>query len=141
MLGYVIHLGSEAISLASKKQPIVQLYTIEAEYVATTAVAYQAVWMRRMLRDLHHNREGMKTIFCNKTLAIALSKNYVFHKRMKHIDVKYHFIKDLINNGEIVLRHCKSKEQFVDIFTKPLTRESFVYLRHCLGIINCGSCN
>lgn len=134
--GYVFHLGSGAISWASKKKPIVSLSTEEAEYVTGTTAVCQTVWMRRMLRDLRHDQEGMTTIFFHNTSAIALSMNFFFHKRTKNIDAKYHFIRELINNDEIVLHHCKSQEQFADIFTKPLPRESFVYLRDCLGIFN-----
>eukprot|EP00253_Pinus_taeda_P035494 PITA_35494 len=106
--GYVFHLGSGAISWASKKHPVVSLSTTEAEYVTTTTIACQAVWMRRMLRDLCHYQEGATTIFCDNTSAIALLKGSVFHKRTKHIDVKYHFIRELINNDEIVLQHYRS---------------------------------
>lgn len=141
MSGYVFHLGPEAISWTSKKHPIVSLSTAEVEYFATTIAACQAVSMRRMLRDLHHNQEEMATIFCDNTSAIALSKNYVFHKRTNHIDAKYNFIREFINNDEIVLQHCRSHEQFVDIFTKSLARESFVYVRDCLVIVNGDSCD
>eukprot|EP00253_Pinus_taeda_P016665 PITA_16665 len=138
--GYVFHLGSGAISWASKKQPIASLLTTKDKYVAAIAAMCQGVWMRRMLRDLCHDQEGMKTIFCDNTSTISLSKNLVFHKRTKHIGAKYHFIRELINYDEIALQHCKSQEQFVDIFTKPLARESFVYLKDCLGIFRGGTC-
>jgi len=72
MSRYVFHLGSEAISWASKKQPTMSLSIAEAEYVAATC---QAVWMRRMLRDLSHDQERMTTIFYDNTSTIALSKN------------------------------------------------------------------
>ena len=140
-LGYVFHLGYGAISWASKKKLIVLLSTTEAEYVAAIAVACQTIWMRRMLRDLHPDQEGMTTIFCNNTSVIALSKNYVFHNRTKHIVAKYHFSRELINNDEIVLQDCRSHEQFADIFTKPLAHESFLYLRDCFGIVNGNSCD
>eukprot|EP00253_Pinus_taeda_P002805 PITA_02805 len=100
---YVFHLGSGTISWASKKHPIVSLSIAEAEYVAATATTCQEAWMRRMLRDLRRDQEGATTIFCNNTSVIALSNNYFFHKRTKHIDAKYHFIRELINNDEIVL--------------------------------------
>ena len=139
-LGYVFHLGCEAISQASKKQPIVSLSTVEVEYVTATAAACQTIWMRRMLRDLRHDQEGTTIIFCDNTQAIALSKNSVFQKRTKHIDAKYHFIRELINNDEIVLQHCTSQGQFVDVFTKPLAGEIFVYLRNYLRIVNGDNC-
>jgi len=89
-----------------------------------------------MLRDLRHNQEGTTIIFYDNTSAIALSKNFVFHRRTKNIDAKYHFYKELINNDEIVLQHCRSQEQSADIFTKPLAHENFVYLKDCLVIFN-----
>ena len=82
------------------------LSTAEAEYVVATAAACQAVWRRRMLRDLCHEQDKGMKIYCDNSLAIALSKNYVFHKITKHIDAKYHFIRELVNNGEILLQHC-----------------------------------
>ena len=83
-------MGSGAISWASKKQPIVALSTTEAEYVAATVAACQAVWMRRMLRSLCQEQVKDTVIFCDNSSVIALSKNFVFHKRTKHIDTKFH---------------------------------------------------
>eukprot|EP00253_Pinus_taeda_P015362 PITA_15362 len=76
--GYVFHMGSGAISLASKKQSIVALSTTEAEYVAATAAACQAVWIRRMLRSLGQEQAKATVIFCDNSSAIALSKNSMF---------------------------------------------------------------
>eukprot|EP00253_Pinus_taeda_P018048 PITA_18048 len=129
--GYVFHMGSGAISWASKKQPIVELSTAEAEYVASTAAACQEVWMRRMLRSLGQEHAKATTIFCDNSSAIALSKNSMFHKRTKHIDTKFHYIRELVNNGEIVLEHCSTQEQeqVADILTKPLDHKRFEFLR------------
>eukprot|EP00253_Pinus_taeda_P006714 PITA_06714 len=132
--GYVFHMGSGAISWASKKQPIVLLFTAEAEYVAATVAACQAIWMRRMLRSLCQEQAKGIVIFCDNSLAIALSKNYVFHKRMKHIDTKFHYNMELVNNGEIILKHCRTQEQVADILTKPLGQKNFQFLRKCLGM-------
>eukprot|EP00253_Pinus_taeda_P019723 PITA_19723 len=132
--GYVFHMSSGAISWASKKQPIVALSTVEAEYVAATSVACQAVWMRRMLRSLGQEQAKGTVIYCDNSTAIALSKNFVFHKRMKHIDTRFHYIRELVNNVEIVLVHCKTQEQVANILTKPLGQKSFEFLRKCLGM-------
>ena len=75
-------------------------------------------------------------IFCDNSSAIALSKNSVFHKRTKHIDTKFHYIRELVNNGEIILEHCRTQEKFADILTKPLGQKSFEFLRKCLGMTN-----
>ena len=127
--GYVFHMGSGAISWASKKQPIVALSTAEEEYMAATAAACQAVWMRRMLRSLCQEQATTTIIFCDNSSAIALSKNSVFHKRTKHIDIKFHYIRELVNNGEIILQHCRTQEQVADILTKPLDQKSFEFLK------------
>eukprot|EP00253_Pinus_taeda_P033673 PITA_33673 len=135
--GYVFHMGSGAISWASKKQPIVALSTAEAEYVAATAAACQAVWMRRMLRSLGQEQAKATVIFCDNISAIALSKNPLFHKRTKHIDTRFHYMRELVSNGEIVLEYCRTQEQVADILTKPLDQKSFEFLRKCLGMTEC----
>ena len=108
----------------------------EAEYVVGTSIACQAVWMRRVLKDLMHQQDQSTTIYCDNKSTIALSKNHVFHKRKKHIDTRYHFIRELVNNGEISLEHCRSKDQLADIFTKALPQEQFDYLRDQMNIVN-----
>ena len=132
--GYVFHMGSGAISWASKKQLIVALSIAEVEYVAATAATCQAVRMRRMLRSLGQEQAKATMIFCDNSSAIALSKNSVFHKRTKHINTRFHYIRELVNNGEIILEHCRTQEQVADILTKPLDQKSFEFLRKCLGI-------
>eukprot|EP00253_Pinus_taeda_P021950 PITA_21950 len=124
--GYVFHMGSGAISWASKKQLVVSLSTAEAEYVEATTTACQAVWLRRVLIDLCHEQEKGTTIYYDNSSEIALSKNFVFHKRTKHIDTKFHFIRELVNNGEIILQHCRTKDQLDDILTKPLGKKSLI---------------
>eukprot|EP00253_Pinus_taeda_P009837 PITA_09837 len=101
--GYVFHMGWGAISWASKKHPIVALSTAEVEYVAATVAACQAVWMKRMLKSLCQEQAKAKIIFCDNSSAIALSKNFVFHKQMKHIDARFHYLRELVSNGEIIL--------------------------------------
>eukprot|EP00253_Pinus_taeda_P014939 PITA_14939 len=133
-LGYVFHMGSRAISWASKKQLVVSLSTAEEEYVAATAAAYEAVWLRRVLINLCHEQENGTTIYCDNSSAISLSRNSVFHKKTKHIDTKFHFIRELVNNGEIVLQHCRTEDQLADILTKPLAKKTFYHFRKCLGM-------
>ena len=138
--GYVFHFGLGVVSWASKKQPIVTLSSAEAEYVAATGAACQAIWMRRMLKELNYEQEEATKIYCDNNSAIALSKNLVFHKISKHIDTRYHFIKELIRNGEIYLEYCKSNDQYADIFTRPLGKKSFEHQRDNLGIMD-SSCD
>ena len=89
----------------------------------------QEIWMRRMLRSLCQEQTKGTMIFYDSSSAIALSKNSVFHKRTKHIDTKFHYTRELVSNGEIILEHCRTQEQFADILTKPLGHKSFEFLR------------
>eukprot|EP00253_Pinus_taeda_P008547 PITA_08547 len=108
--GCVFHMGSGAISWASKKQSIVALSIAEAEYVVATTAACQAVWMRMMFRSLGQEQAKATVIFCDNSSTIALSKNTVFHKRTKHIDTRFRYIRELVSNGEIALEHCRTQE-------------------------------
>ena len=99
----------------------------KAEYVAGTSVACQVVWMQRVMKDLMHEQDESTTTYCDKKSTIALSKNHIFYKRTKHINTRYHFISELVNNREISLEYCRSEDQLADIFTKALSQEKFEY--------------
>ena len=74
-------------------------------------------------------------MFCDNTSAINISKNPVMHSKTKHIAIKYHFVRELVQDKEIRLEYVNSKEQIADIFTKPLPKDAFLYLRGKLGVI------
>ena len=132
--GYVFILGSGVVLWSSKKQLIVTLSTTEAEFVAATSCVCQAIWLKRILEQLHFKRREPIAIFCDNNSAIKLSKNPVLHGRSKHIDVKFHFLRDLTKAGTIELIYCRSEDQLADIFTKPLKLPSFLKLRELLGV-------
>lgn len=132
--GYVFLLGTGAISWSSKKQPIVTLSTTEAEFIAAASCACQAVWLRRILEELGHEQGRCTTILCDNSSTIKLSKNPVLHGRSKHIDVRFHFLRDLTKEGVIELLYCGTDEQVSDIMTKGLKLESFLKLRDKLGM-------
>ena len=83
---------------------------------------------------MKHTQQGPIMLFCDNNSTIKLSKNSVLHGRSKHIDVKFHFLRDLTKEGKVELVHCRSAEQIADILTKPLKAESFVKLRALLGM-------
>jgi hypothetical protein len=132
--GYVFLMGSSVVSWCSKKQPIVTLSTTEAEFVAAAVCACQGVWMKRILKELGHSDEGCTTIMCDNSSTIKLSKNPVMHGRSKHIDVRFHFLRNLTKEGTVELIHCGSQDQIADIMTKPLKLEVFQKLRKLLGV-------
>ncbi|RDY10937.1 hypothetical protein CR513_04463, partial [Mucuna pruriens] len=126
--GYAFMLGGGVLSWASKKQPVVSLFTTEAEFTAATLCAYQCVWLRRILEHLDYCHKGAIVMFCDNASTIKLTKNSVFHGRNKLIDVRFYFLRDLCNDGIIQLNYCSTREQLVDIMTKSLKVENFRHL-------------
>nr|XP_027082202.1 uncharacterized protein LOC113704502 [Coffea arabica] len=132
--GYVFVMGSAAISWCSKKQPIVTLSTTKAEYVATMVCACQVIWLRNIPDNLHFQQEGATTIYCDNSSAIKLSKCPVLYGRTNHIDVWFHFLRELARDGIIDFLYCKSEDQIADIMTKPLKLSTFQKLRKLLAV-------
>ncbi|WKA03977.1 hypothetical protein VitviT2T_022047 [Vitis vinifera] len=133
-LGYVFMLSSGAVSWSSKKQPVVSLSTTEAEFIAATSCACQAIWLRRILEGLNHAQHDSTTVYCDNSSTIKLSKNLVMHGRCKHIDVRFHFLRELTKDGTVEMVHCHTQEQVADIMTKPLKLDAFLKLRDLLGV-------
>lgn len=132
--GQVFFLGSGAVSWSSKKQDTEALSSSEAEYIAATSSACQAMWQRKLLADFCREQIGATEIFCDKKSAIAMSRNPAFHSRTKHIDVRYHFIRDLTMKGEVQLKHCGTNQQAADILTKFLPPVKHQYFRLKMGV-------
>ena len=92
------------------------------------------IWLRNLLKELGLAQEESIEICVNNKSAIALSKNPVFHDQSKHIDTRYHFIRECIARKEVQIKYVKSQDQAADIFTKPLKQEDFVRFRSLLGV-------
>ena len=110
------------------------LSSVETKYVAATTVACQTIWMRRIISELQDEQNEPTPILCDNKSAIALSRNHVFHKRSKHIDIRYHFFQELINENEISVEFYRSENQFADLFTKPLGKYLFEVHRENIGV-------
>ena len=95
--------------------------------------------MKEALKDVNIDTNQPITIYCDNTSAISLSKNPVMHSKTKHIPIKYHFLREQVAEQNIILEYINTKEQIVDIFTKPLPREAFEYLRQNIGVISLAS--
>jgi hypothetical protein len=106
---YAFIFGKNLISWASKKHPIVSISFAEVKYVPTTTVACHVVCLKRLLMDFGYTTKEPISIFCDNNSAISLSNNNVFHHKNKHIDTRFHFIHELIKNGDIFLKFCGSK--------------------------------
>ncbi|KAJ9557717.1 hypothetical protein OSB04_012331 [Centaurea solstitialis] len=125
--GHVQFLGDKLVSWGSKKQHCVSTSTAEAEYVAAASCCSQVLWMRTQLRDYGYNFNHIP-IYCDSKSAIAITCNPVQHTRTKHIDIRYHFIKDHVERGTIELYFVNTEYQLADLFTKPLDEKRFNFL-------------
>lgn len=124
--GYLFCLANGPITWSSQRQKIVTLSTTEAEYVAAAAAAAkEAMWLRKLLRDLDCLYEDRTTLYMDNQSAIRLVKNPEFHKRTKHIDIRYHYIRETVANGDIRVEYIPSELQRADILTKSLPKDRF----------------
>lgn len=133
--GFVFLLYGGPISWSSQRQSVTSLSTAEAEYIALAHGTKEAIWLRRLLNDLKFSCTTIP-LFVDNQSAIKLANNSEFHKRSKHIDVRYHFVRDIVNQNIIELNYVESKEQLADVFTKPLAKQAFCYLREKLNVLN-----
>ncbi|CAL8115627.1 unnamed protein product [Prunus armeniaca] len=132
--GYAFSFGNGAFSWASVKQNIVALSTAEAEYVSASQATSKSIWLRFVLDDFGEMQTEATLLFCDNMSAISMAKNLVFHQRTRHINRRYHFIREALQEGVIELKFCRSEEQLVDIFTKALSKDKFNQLRLKLGV-------
>ncbi|KAJ0580159.1 putative RNA-directed DNA polymerase [Helianthus annuus] len=132
--GYSIFLGGNLISWSAKKQPTVSRSSCESEYRAMANTAAEIVWITHLLRELHALPPDRPTILCDNQSAIFLTQNPVAHKRTKHIDLDYHFLRELVNAGKLVTKFVPTKLQVADIFTKSLPSSQFTVFRNMLRI-------
>ncbi|XP_073018180.1 uncharacterized protein [Primulina eburnea] len=131
--GGCFYLGNNLVSWASKKQNCVSLSTAESEYVAAASCCSQLMWINQMINDYGFHSEIM-IVYCDNASAIDISKNPVQHSRTKHIDIRHHFIRDLVEKGIIRLEFVRNENQLADIFTKPVDFERFSNLRKSLSM-------
>jgi hypothetical protein len=121
--------------LGFKEQNSVALSTAEAEYIAAGHCCAQLLWMRQTLRDYGYKMTKVP-LLCDNESAIKMADNPVEHSRTKHIAIRYHFLRDHQQKGDIEISYINTKDQLADIFTKPLDEQSFTKLRHELNILD-----
>ncbi|GJV11418.1 hypothetical protein Tco_1352959 [Tanacetum coccineum] len=126
-------LGDKHVSWSSKKQKSTTISSTEAEYISLSGCCAQIIWMCSQLTNYGFQFNKIPLYYDNKS-AIALCCNNVQHSRAKHIDVRYHFIKDQVENRIVELYFVRTEYQLADIFTKPLPRERFNFLIEKLGM-------
>ncbi|KAL5778179.1 hypothetical protein ACOSP7_011105 [Xanthoceras sorbifolium] len=130
--GYVFTLAKAPVSWKSTLQSTVALSTTEAEYMAVTEAVKEAIWLQGLLKDLGFGQKHVK-VHCDSQSAICLAKNQVYHVRTKHIDVRYHFVREILEEDQILLQKIHTAENPADMMTKVVTSIKF---QHCLDLIN-----
>ena len=121
--------------MSSKKQNTIALSTTKAEYVSAVNCCTQILWIKHQLEDFNL-RYTKIPILCDNTSAINLVKNPIQHSRSKNIDIKHHFIRDHVQKRDIELGFINTEDQIADIFTKPLAKDHFCYIKNLLNITN-----
>jgi hypothetical protein len=132
--GGIFSIRSTVVSWYSRKQRSVALSSVEAEYMAASQAACEAIWMRKILVGLFGSHLDPTLIHCDNQSCIKLSINHVFHDRSKHIDIRYHHIRDCVQRKIMLLQYIPTKDQDAHILTKALTRSKFEYHRDRIGV-------
>ena len=126
--GSCFYVGNNLVSWMIKKQNFIFLCTAEVEYITAGSCCTQLLWMQKLLHDYGICQEHL-TIYCDNTNAINISKNQVQHSRTKHIEIRHHFIRELVEDGTLTLEFIYTDDQKADLFTKPLDSKCFKFLR------------
>ncbi|KAK9057120.1 hypothetical protein SSX86_024487 [Deinandra increscens subsp. villosa] len=131
---YVLYLGTNVISWKSARQKSVSRSSTEAEYKALANATAELLWVKNLLHELGISITTSPTLFCDNTGATYLCANPVYHSRMKHVALDYHFVRELITAGQLRVFHVNSHDQLADMLTKPLSRALFLRNRSKIGV-------
>jgi hypothetical protein len=131
--GFVFCMNGGPIVWKSRRQTSVATSTLEAEYMAMADAAKECIWLRQLLNDLNWKQREITTIRVDNQAAIRLSLNPEFHNRSKHIDVRYHFLRDEVSKNKMVFKYIASKDNPADFLTKGLSSPAFI---NCYRILN-----
>ncbi|KAK1441497.1 hypothetical protein QVD17_07436 [Tagetes erecta] len=131
---YIIYLGSNIISWKSARQKSVSRSSTEAEYKALANAAAELAWVENLLKELGLPVSNSPKLYCDNTGATYLCANPVYHSRMKHVALDYHFVREKVAAGTLKVHHINSTDQLADPLTKPLSRAPFLRLRSKIGV-------
>jgi hypothetical protein len=133
--GFMFTFGSGVVSWSNKKQPIVTLSSMEAEYRGATIVACEVIWLQKLLSNLGQLVDAHVVIYYDNISSILFVNNPVYHVKTKHIEVHYHFIREKVLAKEIDLIYVSTEDQVVDIFTKVLGTDKLRKFRKMFNVL------
>ena len=131
MIGYIFTLSRCAISWKATLQSTTVLSTTEAEYMSVAELVKEAIWLRSLVDSLGL-KQDITVVYCDSQSAIHLSRNQLYHERTKHIDVRYHFLREIILQGANIVKKIGTSDNPADLLMKPISVSKF---KHCLSII------
>ena len=132
--GFVFFMNGGPVAWRSRVQKRVALSTAEAEYMAVSDASRECVWLRRILKELGYEQQ-VTVIWEDNQACVGLTRNDIYHERSKHIDLRYHFIREQITAGTITVQYVPTDRMIADVLTKPLARVALQRLRgKLLGI-------
>jgi hypothetical protein len=132
--GNIFILNGGPVSWRSQKQKCVALSTAESEYIAASMATKEVVWLRRLLMEIGCQQNNSTPLFCDNQSAIRLVYNPEFHQRTKHIDVKFHHIRDMQIQQEISIQYIPTENQLADALTKNLDHQKLSKFKHSIGM-------
>lgn len=136
--GYIGLYGNAVVSWSSKKQQSVAVSTTEAEYMALSASCRQVMWMSYLLKDFNNTLQPL--LLCDNQATIHLSNNPALHRRSKHIDVHYHYVRERIIENDVIINYVTTKENIADLLTKAVGRDRHEYLSSKFMVSTEGEC-
>ena len=134
MSSYVFKMAGAAVSWSSKKQTSVALSSTEAEYIAGAHAAKEAIWLRQLLLELGLEMSSPTTLHIDNQSAITIARNPEFHKHTKHINIRYHYLQQVINDGTLELTYTPTQDQVANILMKGLPPATHIKFRSAIGI-------
>ena len=132
--GYVIKMGTGAISWSSRLQGIVALSTTEAEFVAAVSCGQEMLWLRNLLTEFGYDVSSASKLRIDNLSALSVAKNPEHHGRMKHLDLRFYWLRDEVAKGCIEIVHLRTSDMPADILTKPLPKPKVLEMVKMLGL-------
>ena len=132
--GYICRIGGATISWKSKRQSVVALSSTEAEYVALSSATQEIVWLRSLLAAMGLEQKEATKLHEDNQGSISLSKNPKSHSRTKHIDIKFHYVREAVEKKEVNIIYCATEKMTADIMTKPLPKVKVEEFRSDMGL-------
>lgn len=132
--GYIVYLGSHPIAWSSKRQTTLARSSTEAEFRAVASTTTEIQWLMSLLSEIGFHPKVTPTVYCDNLSAVHYSANPVFHSRMKHLALDFHFVREKVQQGTLRVTHIKGDDQLADGLTKPLLKDRFHLLFRKIGL-------